>query len=100
MNEEIKKQILENDRKYSMEQDAIVLWSAYVCNFGKKRKLKEFWKTIRKESERLRERYELSADDNAWLYVHLLKEHLGIDLEEWYREEKEGTTVVRNTEFS
>ena len=89
---EIKKQIIENDEKYSMENDAITLWVAYLCGFGKKRKLKEYWKKIHEESKRLRERYQLSADDNVWLYTRLLKEHAGIDLEEWYREEKEGTT--------
>jgi hypothetical protein len=78
-----------------MEHDAMVLWSAYVCGFGKKKKLRKFWDTFMQEHKRLRDRYQLSSEDNEWLYLHLLKEHVGIDLKAWYQEEKEGETNAR-----
>lgn len=95
MKEEIKHQIVENEKKFSIEYDAMVLWSAYVCGFGKKKKLKKLWDVLIKEHKRLREHYQLAPEDDGWLYLHLLKEHLGIDLEEWYQEEKEGDTNAR-----
>lgn len=49
MNKEINKQIIENTNKYSMDFDAMILWTLHVCfGFGKKR-LKRFWDSVFQE---------------------------------------------------
>ena len=85
--EEIHRQVVEMDAEYTMDVDAMVLWSIYI-HFDNitAEELKSFWNTFVQEHKRLRERYELSEEDNGWLYSHMLKEELGIDLEEWYKE--------------
>lgn len=86
LTKEIRQQIVENEKKYNMDFDAMTLWTLHVCfGFGKKR-LKRFWNCFIKEHQRLHEYYELPQKDNGWLYKCMVKEHLEIDLEEWYQE--------------
>lgn len=86
LKEEINRQIVENNKKYEKDFDAMVLWTLHVYfGFGKKR-LKRFWNGFIKEHQRLHEYYQLPQEDNGWLYKYKVKEHLGIDLEEWYQE--------------
>lgn len=86
LKKEINRQILENEKNYEMDFDAMTLWTLHVCfGFGKKR-LKRFWNCFIKEHQRLHEHYELPQKDNGWLYKCMVKEHLGIDLEKWYQE--------------
>ena len=83
LDEEIKKRVLEVDDEWSIYADATVLWTLHVCfGFGKKRLLR-FWETCFKEHKRLREYYELPAEDSGWLYLRKLKD-IGVNLEEWY----------------
>ena len=87
MNDEINRQILENDTAFSMDNDANVLWTLHVCfGFGKKR-LRRFWEACFAEHRRLREFYEMGPEDDGWLYRRKLKE-IGVDIEEWYKETK------------
>lgn len=89
MMEEINRQIVENDNQYSMDFDAAVLWTLHtVFGFGEKR-LKKFLDCFSQEHQRLREHYQLSPEDDGWLYLHMLKEHTGFDLEEWYKQRGE-----------
>ena len=86
VDQEIKRQIVENDRKFSMDQEAAILWMLHTrFRFGAKR-LKEAWRLMYAEKEALREHYEMPKEDETWLCLRKLKE-LGVDLEELYREE-------------
>ena len=59
MREEINRQIIKHDEKYSKDFDAMVLWALHTCfGFGKER-LKKFWDCLIKEHKRLREYYKL-----------------------------------------
>ena len=83
MDEEIKKRVLEIDKEWSIDADAVVLWTLHVCfGFGQKR-LKQFWETCLKEHKRLREYYKLPPEDDGWLYRRKLQD-IGVDVEEWY----------------
>ena len=85
MNQEINRQILEHDEKFSKDFDSMVLWTLHVCfGFGKKR-LKRFWDIFLSEHKRLREYYELDPGDDGWLYRYKLKD-IGVDVESWYEE--------------
>lgn len=89
MLEEINRQVLEADDRYAKYFDAMVLWTLHVCfGFGQKR-LKKFWDCFVQEHRRLRERYQLPPGEDGWLYLHMLKEHVGINIEEWYQEQEE-----------
>ena len=86
---EINRQILESDKEFSIEFDAMILWTLHIIyGFGEKR-LKRFWDGFAKEHQRLRDRYQFEPEDDGWLYRYLLKEHTGIDLEKWYQEQEQ-----------
>lgn len=86
MDEEINRQILESDKRYSVESDAMVLWVMHVVfGFGKKR-LRRYWEACFREHRNLREYFEFSEDDMGWLYSRKLKE-IGVDIEAWYAEQ-------------
>lgn len=52
---EIDRQILERDEAYSLDIDAMVLWTLHTClGFGKKR-LERFYRNMLKEHIRMRE---------------------------------------------
>lgn len=86
LNDEVKRVILEEDKKFAMESDANVLFTLYNdFGFGKERLLK-FWRIVKSNHEDLMERYEMSSnEDMGWLYMRLLKERTGIDIEELYK---------------
>lgn len=96
MLEEISDQLIKKDEEYSMEVDAMILYLLHIfpdTKFGKK-KLRRFWNLIFQEHQRLRDQYQLSTNDSGWLYCYLLKEHTGIDIEQWYKEQKGGEQSV------
>ena len=83
LDQEIKKRVIELDDEWSKYADATVMWTLHVCfGFGKKRLLR-FWEACFKENKRLKEYYELPAEDSGWLYMRKLKD-IGIDIEELY----------------
>ncbi len=85
MNDEINRQIVESDRKFALENDAMVLWVMHIVfKFGKKR-LKRYFDRCFQEHEDLRNFFQFDNDDMGWLYTRQLKE-IGVDIEEWYRE--------------
>lgn len=89
MNIEINRQIVEADRKYTNDIDAMVLYTLHVhLGFGKKR-LRRFWEAFQQEHKALIEYYQM-PDDGAWLCQRKLKD-IGVDVEEWNKEVNDET---------
>lgn len=86
LDQEIKKQIVENDRAFDMDKESSILWMLHTqFGFGPKR-LKLAWKLFYAETLKLREYYLMEQADDGWLARKKLKD-IGCDIEEWYREE-------------
>lgn len=86
MNQEITRQILEQDAAFSMDNDSSILWMLHVhFGFGPKR-LKKAWELFYAEHKKLVKHYELSPEDGGWLCRQELKK-IGADVEAWYKEE-------------
>lgn len=74
LDQEIKKQIVENDRAFDMDKESSILWMLHTqFDFGPKRL-------------KLREHYLMEQADDGWLARKKLKD-IGCDIEEWYRGE-------------
>jgi hypothetical protein len=87
MDIEINRQIVEADRQYTDNIDAMVLYTLRVhLGFGPKR-LRRFWEAFSAEHDRLIRYYEM-LDDYAWLCKTKLKE-AGVDVEAWNRERRD-----------
>lgn len=83
---EIRKELAEWWRAHLVEVDALVLWSIHKqLGYGPKR-LRDFFDDFVPEMNALLERYEMDDTDRLWLCTHLLKETLGVDVEQWQRE--------------
>ena len=86
LDQEIKKQIVENDRAFDMDKESSILWMLHT-QFGFAPKcLKLAWKLFYAETLKLREYYLMDQEDDGWLARQKLKD-IGCDIEEWYREE-------------
>ena len=84
---EINRQIVEADRRYADDIDAMVLYTLHVhLGFGKKR-LRKFYDGISAEHDRLIQYYQM-PDDYTWLCKEMLK-RIGVDVEAWNRERRE-----------
>lgn len=87
MDMEINRQIVEADRRYANDIDAMVLYTLHVhLGFGKKR-LREFYDAFSTEHDRLIQYYQM-PDDYTWLCKEMLK-CIGVDVEAWNKERKE-----------
>lgn len=87
MDIEINRQIVEADRQYTDNIDAMVLYTLRVhLGFGPKR-LRRFWEAFSAEHDKLIRYYEM-PDDFAWLCKAKLKE-AGVDVETWNRERRD-----------
>jgi hypothetical protein len=85
MMDEINRQILAMDAKYTNDFDAMVLYTLHVhLGFGKKR-LRRFYDAFITEHQRLRQHYEMPEDDVPWLCDHILKQ-IGVDVKQWNEE--------------
>lgn len=89
MNIEINRQLVERDKQYAEDIDAMVLY-VLMAHYGwKKNRLKKFWRAFIESHKELREHYQMDApDENKWLAHQKLKE-IGVDVHKWYEEEKE-----------
>lgn len=88
MDQEIRRQIVENDRAFDMDKEASILWMLHTrFGFGPKR-LKEAWSLFYSETLKLREYYQMEQNDEGWLARQKLKD-AGCDLEKWYQEWEE-----------
>ena len=84
MNIEINRQIVEAERKYANDVDAMILYTLHVhLGFGKKR-LRRFWEAFQREHKALIEHYQM-PDDGAWLCQRKLTD-IGVNVEEWNKE--------------
>lgn len=83
---EINQQIIEADKKYSLDVDAMVLWALHIhLGFGKKR-LENFYIAMMEEHISMRKRYEM---DDTYPERLKLKELCGVDVEELNRKFEE-----------
>lgn len=88
MNIEINRQLVERDKQYAEDIDAMVLYTLMAHYGWKKKRLKRFWNAFIEEHKALREFYQMeSSDDNVWLAHRKLKE-IGVDVHQWHEEEK------------
>lgn len=89
MNLEINRQIVEKDKKYREDIDAMVLY-VLLSHYGWKRKrLRKFWKAFVTEHKALVEYYHMDdPGDNQWLAHYKLKE-IGVDIHQWYKEDEQ-----------
>jgi hypothetical protein len=84
VNEEITRQFMELESKYTKDNDASILLTLHSCfGFGKKR-LRRFWEFYFKEQARLREYYQLDTHEGNLCKFKL--KQIGVDIDEWHRE--------------
>lgn len=94
MNIEINRQIVERDKKYAADIDAMILYTLMAHYGWKKKRLKRFWDAFKEEHEALREFYQMDEPgDGQWLAHKMLMQN-GINIHDWYKEtnENEHTT--------
>ena len=73
LDQEIKKQIVENDRAFDMDKESSILWMLHTqFGFGPKH-LKLAWKLFYAETLKLREHYLMEQADDGWLARKMLK---------------------------
>ena len=94
MDMEINRQIVEADRRYTDDIDAMVLYTLRVhLGFGKKR-LRKFYDAFSAEHDRLIQYYQM-PDGYTWLCKEMLK-RIGVDVEAWNRERREPNEVEKH----
>ena len=89
MDIEIKREIVEKDKQYAEDIDAMVLY-VLMAHYGwKKKRLRKFWQAFLFEHKALMEWYQLDEPgDNEWLAHRKLKE-IGVDIHQWYKEDEQ-----------
>lgn len=86
---EVNRQIVEADKQYTRDLDAMILYTLSVhLGFGPKR-LRRFWDAFSAEHQRLVQHYEM-PDDYPWLCREQLK-RIGVDVDLWAAERGTGT---------
>lgn len=79
--------IIEHFLTFEKELDASMLWMLHEhFGHGRERLLKA-WRLTFDKNRQLQDRYEMDATGSEWLCKKLLKEQLGIDLDELYEKE-------------
>ena len=87
MDMEINRQLIEQDKQYSADIDALVLYVLMEHYGWRKKRLKRFWDAFIAEHKALRDYYDMhNPGDNEWLAHRMLKD-IGVDINEWYKEE-------------
>lgn len=87
MNIEINRQLIEKDKQYAADIDAMVLYTLMTRYGWKKKRLKEFWKSFVAVHKDLREFYQMDdPGDNEWL-AHRKLQEIGVDVHQWYEDE-------------
>lgn len=88
MDIEINRQLVERDKQYAADIDAMVLYTLMAHYGWKKKRLRKFWDAFISEHKALRDFYDMNKPgDNEWLAHRMLKD-IGIDIQEWYKEEQ------------
>ena len=86
INIEINRQLVERDKQYAADIDAMVLYTLMAHYGWKKKRLKKFWNAFNEEHKTLRDYYQMNEPgDNEWLAHRMLKD-IGVDIHQWYKE--------------
>ncbi len=89
LDQEINRQIVENDRRFDMDKESSILWMLHVhFGFGPQR-LKKAWELFYSETLKLREYYQMEPEDDGWLARKKLME-IGCDIEQWFKDFEQG----------
>lgn len=97
LNEEIQRQVVEQERKYEVEECAGVLW-VLKSEFGfSGPKLKRAMLLILEHRRELERHYEMDKGDGGWLALRKLRD-CGVDVEAWYNEFGAEPTIERKEE--
>lgn len=88
LDQEIKRQIVENDHRFDMDKESMILWMLHTKFGFVPKRLKRAWELFYSESQKLREYYLLDEGDEPWISRQKLKE-IGCDVEAWYQEWRE-----------
>ncbi len=96
MRQEIGRQLVEMNEKFQRSYDATVLYALHISGgYGKKR-LRRFYDAYVAEISKMKEFYE--TDDIAgWLCEKRLKA-IGVDLEEWEKENEQSLLGTNHTD--
>ena len=89
MNIEINRQLVEKDKRYSIDNDATVLYALMVHKGWKKKRLHNFWKAYNKIHNELQAFYETESPEEQVWFVHRILKEIGVDVQKWYEEETE-----------
>jgi hypothetical protein len=91
MDIEINRQLVERDKQYASDIDAMILYTLMSRYGWRKKRLREFWEAFNVEHKALREYYQMDdPGDNEWLAHRKLRE-IGVDVNQWYEETKNAT---------
>ena len=90
MDAEINRQLVEADRKYTNNLDAMILYFLYKHLGFKKKRLRRAWEQFSLIHDELIKYYEMPPEDNAWLADVKLKE-IGVDVAAWNAEKEAAT---------
>lgn len=86
MDMEINRQLVERDKAYAADIDALILYTLMSKYGWKKKRLKAFWKAFITEHQALREFYLMDEPgDNEWL-AHKKLQQIGVDIHQWYKD--------------
>lgn len=86
---EITRQLVEKDKQYAEDIDAMVLYTLMAHYGWKKKRLKRFWDAFLEEHRALREYYQMdNPGENEWLAHRMLKE-IGVEVHQWYKEDSQ-----------
>lgn len=81
---EVRKQLVEISKDLITNLDAMVLYTLFVREGWKKKKLRAFWEAARAEHDKLVQYYQ-APDEYVWLAKYKLKE-IGVDVDAWNAE--------------
>lgn len=89
MEAEINRQLVEKDKQYAADLDALVLYTLMAHYGWKQKRLRKFWEAFFVEHKVLREYYQMNdPGDNEWL-AHRKLQDIGVDVKEWYKQTTE-----------
>ena len=89
MNIEINRQIAVKDEQYQENLDALILYVLMVKRGWKKKRLHDFWKDFIAVHKELRDFYQMDKAGDAEWFCHRELKKIGVDVHQWYEEEKE-----------
>ena len=89
MNIEINRQIVVKDEQYQENLDALILYVLMVKRGWKKKRLHDFWKDFIVVHKELRDFYQMDKAGDAEWFCHRELKKIGVDVHQWYEEEKE-----------